>query len=79
MTNPLLKAAGITPETPGHSAERALFDAAWKCVCILRYAKVVTGRGMAHACCWNPDHKAHTDQCPLAAFDEAAKVFKEEI
>ena len=34
MTNPLLKAAGITPDTLGHEAERALFEAAWMCVCV---------------------------------------------
>jgi hypothetical protein len=77
MTNPLLRAAGITPYTKNRSAEWALFEGAWKCVCILRYAKVVTARGMAHACCLNPDHKAHTDQCPLVAFDEAVKNFQE--
>jgi len=69
MTNPLLKAAGIAPDTPGHSAERALFDAAWECV---RAAQASPCRHyFQQTCC---------DVCDaLTTFDKAAKVFQEDV
>ena len=74
MTNPLLKAAGITPDTPGHSAERALFDAAWECVEGLRdrYDEYDS-----RICCGTLSYRPHADDCPLVTFDKAAKVFQE--
>ena len=76
MTNPLLKAAGITPDTKGHSAERALFGAAWQCVEILRYSY---DNDDARICCGTMSYRPHEDNCPLAAFDEAAKFFQEDL
>jgi hypothetical protein len=72
MTNPLLKAAGITPYTKNRSAEWALFEAAWKCVCILRYSYDSEG---ARICCGTMGYKPHEDNCPLLAFDEAFEEF----
>lgn len=81
MTNPLLKAAGITPDTPGHSAERALFDAAWACITFVRqnlcegYEPAVFRR----QCCGTYSRDSHTADCPLVAFDKAAKYFQEDV
>ena len=79
MTNPLLKAAGITPDTKGHSAERALFDAAWRCVEQLRGALVIVDDDTPSICCGTSFFSPHTDDCPLAAFDKAAKIFQEDV
>jgi hypothetical protein len=73
MTNPLLKAAGIAPDTPGHSAERALFDAALECVEILRDAY----RYEVRICCESLTYRPHAGNCPVAAFDRAAELFEE--
>ena len=76
MTNPLLKAAGIAPDTKGHSAERALFDAAWECVEQLRELRIHVSRGgKVVACCTPREHERHAADCPLVAFDKAAMVF----
>lgn len=77
MTNPLLKAAGITPDTKGHSAERALFDAAWACVMRLRDNEYSFGQ-VFRVCCRTQITVNHRECCPLTAFDEAAKYFQEE-
>ncbi len=76
MTNPLLKAAGITPETPGHETERALFGAAWQCVAKLRYSYDSED---TRICCVTKGYRPHEADCPLVAFDEAAKVFQEDV
>lgn len=76
MTNPLLKAAGITPDTPVNSAERALFDAAWACMNILRDS--IDSDGTSY-CCGAGFYRLHTTNCPLVAFDEAAKFFQEDL
>lgn len=69
MTNPLLKAAGITPATKGHSAERELFEAAWRCVAAAKSAP-----------CRHAYRRAECSTCAaLAAFDEAAKFFQEDV
>ena len=66
---PLLKAAGITPDTKGHEAERALFSAAWECVKAARAAP-----------CRHAYRQAECNTCAaLAAFDEAAKFFQEDV
>jgi hypothetical protein len=79
MTNPLLKAAGITPDTPGHSAERALFEAASRCTERLRETRIPLRYGTIKACCFTLYVDPHTDRCPLAAFDEAVKNFQEAV
>ena len=79
MTNPLLKAAGITPDTKGHSAERALFDAAWRCVSRLRRSSATSRGHSIHPCCRLSAWGGHAADCPLAAFDEAAKFFQEDV
>ena len=76
MSNPLLKAAGITPDTLGHEAERALFEAAWKCVNRLRDS--IDSDGTSY-CCGAGFYRLHTTNCPLAAFDEATKFFQEDV
>lgn len=69
MSNPLLKAAGITPYTKNRSAEWALFEAAWQCVKAARAAP-----------CRHAYRQAECSTCAaLAAFDEAAKFFQEEV
>ena len=81
MTNPLLKAAGITPDTLGHEAERALFDAAWGCIALVRetlcegYDPAIFRR----QCCPTYTRSKHAANCPLVAFDEAAKFFQEVV
>ena len=77
MTNPLLKAAGITPDTKGHSAERALFDAAWACVERLRRTRQL--EGAVRACCRTPPPDEHKKSCPIRAFDKAEKAFLEDV
>lgn len=73
MSNPLLIAAGITPDTPGHSAEWVLFDAASECVEILRDAYTYEVR----ICCESLTYRPHAGNCPVAAFDRAAEFFEE--
>lgn len=73
MSNPLLNAAGITPDTPGHSAERALFEAAGECVELLRNTYMYEAR----ICCESLSYRPHAGNCPVAAFDRAAKLFEE--
>ena len=79
MSNPLLKAAGITPDTKGHSAERELFEAASRCTERLRETIIPLRYGAIKACCASFCAEPHTDQCPLVAFDEAAKFFQEVV
>lgn len=76
MTDPLLKAAGITPDTPGHSAERDLLDAAWECVQALRDTYDTCG---TRICCGTMSYRQHKNDCPMVAFDEAAKFFQEDV
>lgn len=69
MTNPLLKAAGITPYTKNRSAERALLEAAWGCVKAARAAP-----------CRHAYRQVDCSTCDaLAAFDEAVKNFQEGV
>ena len=80
MTNSLLKAAGITTDTKGHSAERELFNAAWACVEQLRYNHRYQPRNSwRRRCCDTPMDFPHIDNCPLVTFDKAAKHFQEDV
>jgi hypothetical protein len=80
MTNPLLKAAGITPYTKNRSAEWALFEEAWKCVERLRGTYFCAeGEVYIKSCCGVADDLACDSSCPLVAFDEAAKFFQEDV
>lgn len=77
MTNPLLKALGITPDIGRHAPELvALFDAAWECVRALKSSQATLNR---NPCCYLRLGDPHFDNCPLAAFDKAAKFFQEDV
>lgn len=76
MSNPLFKAAGITPDTKGHSAERALFDAAWECV---EQLCASVNDDDTRLCCGANFYKPHAEHCPVAAFDKAATFFQEDV